>query len=40
MGIHTTLAQGLQHALAGHQRDFALSRGAAHEHSDLAKIYI
>ncbi len=37
MGIHAHAAQRLQHATAGHQRNLALGRIAAHQHRHLAQ---
>ncbi|GAO24974.1 1-phosphofructokinase [Alicycliphilus sp. B1] len=37
MGIDAARAQRLQHAAAGHERDLALGRIAAHEHGHLAQ---
>ena len=36
MCINALRTQGCQHAIAGHERDLALGRHAAHQHGHLA----
>src|SRR5690606_42031287 len=39
MGVHALRAQRLQHAVAAHERDFALGGAAAEEHRHLAEAH-
>src|SRR6185312_1752154 len=40
MGVDATLAQCLQHGVAGQKRDFAFGRRTAEQHRDLAEAFL